>query len=114
MPWNEKQLEIHKYSLEEQLDIYLAGEHMSHGSGLWFELARNGESMVPTLTKRLATVKSNKEKVRLLYLFVIMDSANIYSAKDDPELMRKLDEAAASVGGLFRDQAVDYMNRIRD
>ncbi len=118
----DEQLEVfHEYSLEEQVDIYLLNQRLFHHGSFASEVAQNGASVVPILTKRLAgpepgkrKLESEREKYDILIVFSSMQAGRSYPVSADPELMRLLDESASSIGNeLLRSQALQLIEGIR-
>lgn len=94
LPLAEQRRTIHDYPLDEQIDVYLAGERKCRGSELEGELALKAPEIVPLLAERLAKMEAPFEGMHMLDLLAWLEGSGIYPVADDEEFMRVLDRAA--------------------
>jgi len=100
LPLAEQRRTIHDYPLDEQIDVYLAGERKCRGSELEGELALKAPEIVPLLADRLAKTEAPFEVMHMLDLLAWLEGSGSYPVADDEELMRVLDRAAGPPGEM--------------
>ena len=72
------------YSLEKQLDVYLCAMRVEPPDvGLASEIAKNGESALPTVLQRLRTTEREIDQQELIYLLEVMSDQGLLRGRKD-------------------------------